>query len=136
MKNRSKWMGSWLAVLVLAVAAPALADHHKGHGKRDGQTGQPGAAGQNQGPSPEQRAKMATAHEQMAACLRSTRSMSDCHRDMRSAHEAACQNGGCGMHHGKGGHHGGGGDHGHHADDDHDHGNPGAAAGSSTTPAK
>lgn len=123
-------MGFGLAMIVLALAMPALADRHEGHGKNRGQAGQAG-------PTPEQRAKMATAHEQMAACLRTTRPIGDCHRDMRAAHEAACANGGCGKHHG--GHHGGrDGEHGHGRDHDHhdDDGNTGAGANTSTTPSK
>ena len=35
----------------------------------------------------EMRAKMAAAHEQMAACLKSDRPMADCHADMMKLHE-------------------------------------------------
>jgi hypothetical protein len=38
------------------------------------------------------RAKMASAHEQMAACLRSDRPMAECHDEMMKQHEM--------MHHG------------------------------------
>jgi len=35
----------------------------------------------------EMRTKMAAAHEQMAACLKSDRPMADCHADMMKVHE-------------------------------------------------
>jgi len=38
-------------------------------------------------PSKEMRAKMANAHEQMAACLRSDRPMVECHEEMMKQHE-------------------------------------------------
>jgi hypothetical protein len=38
-------------------------------------------------PSKEMRAKMASAHEQMAACLRSDRPMAECHDEMMKQHE-------------------------------------------------
>jgi len=38
--------------------------------------------------SKETREKMASVHEQMAACLRSTKSLDDCHHEMMKAHEA------------------------------------------------
>lgn len=43
-------------------------------------------------PSKEMRAKMASAHEQLAACLRSERPMAECHDEMMKQHEM--------MHHG------------------------------------
>jgi hypothetical protein len=36
-------------------------------------------------PSKDQRNKMATAHEQMATCLRSDKSMEECHEEMRKS---------------------------------------------------
>lgn len=36
-------------------------------------------------PSKEQRAKMALAHEKMATCLRSDRTIEDCHHEMQSS---------------------------------------------------
>jgi hypothetical protein len=44
-------------------------------------------------PSGEMRAKMASAHEQFAACLRSDRPISGCHEEMMKQHEM--------MHHGR-----------------------------------
>jgi ribosomal protein L4 len=38
--------------------------------------------------SKEAREKMASAHEQMAACLRSAKSLDDCHHEMMKAHES------------------------------------------------
>lgn len=38
-------------------------------------------------PSKEMRAKMASAHEQLAACLRSDRPMAECHEEMMKQHE-------------------------------------------------
>jgi len=67
------------------------------------------------GPSKEQRESMAKAHEQMAACLRSSKSMKECHEAMHAACE---KNGGdCPMGHMHGEHEHGG--HGH----EHEHGN-------------
>jgi hypothetical protein len=43
-------------------------------------------------PSKEMRAKMASAHEQLAACLRSDRPIDECHDEMMKQHEM--------MHHG------------------------------------
>ena len=50
-------------------------------------------------PTKEMREKMASAHEQMAACLRSDRPTSDCHAEMMQHHDMM-------MHHGTGGHEG------------------------------
>ena len=38
-------------------------------------------------PTKEMREKMASLHEHMAACLRSAKSVDDCHHDMMEAHE-------------------------------------------------
>jgi|SRR5882672_10415239 len=38
-------------------------------------------------PSKEMRAKMASAHEQLAACLRSDRPIADCHEEMMKQHD-------------------------------------------------
>lgn len=46
-------------------------------------------------PSKELRAKMATMHEQMAACLRSDRSFSDCRSEMRKACQETMSGQGC-----------------------------------------
>lgn len=57
-------------------------------------------------PTTEQRAAMATMHEKLATCLRSTKTMKDCHQEMMEAckvNKDACPP----MmmhHHGKGGH--------------------------------
>lgn len=105
---------AWLTLLSFVIASPALAGHHegeqdtKGHAghamSKDAPDGAPAkATDKSKGPSPEQRAKMAAAHERMAACLRSTRPIQECHGDMR----AACKESGgqCGMgHHGQAGH--------------------------------
>ena len=55
--------------------------------------------------TPEQRGKMADAHDKMASCLRSDRPMKDCHEEMmKSCQEnmgkEGCPMGGMGMHHG------------------------------------
>lgn len=54
-------------------------------------------------PSKEMRAKMAVVHEQMAACLRTDRAMSDCHEQMmkechRLMGESGCPMMGMGKH--------------------------------------
>jgi hypothetical protein len=54
-------------------------------------------------PTKEMRAKMATLHEQMAACLRSDKSFSDCHSEMMKGcqqlmGERGCPMMGMGMH--------------------------------------
>jgi len=38
-------------------------------------------------PTKEQREKMAEAHEQMAACLRSDKAIEDCHKEMMKYHD-------------------------------------------------
>ncbi len=57
--------------------------------------------------TPEQRENMAKLHEQMANCLRSTKTMKECHEEMRKSCESLGANG-CpmmGWEHGKKGHH-------------------------------
>ncbi len=103
MKTRSNRMLGWLTVTLVALATPALADHHG-----DAKAGK----GSKMEPSPEDRAKMAAAHEKMAACLRSTKPMKECRTEMKKACEGMHAQGGCSM-----GHHGGDGsdmDHGMH----------------------
>ena len=75
-----------MAVMVglLALATPALADHHGDAAKAA--DGTPAKAGKP-APSPEDRAKMAEAHEKMAACLRSNRPMKECRSEMEKAHK-------------------------------------------------
>ena len=48
-------------------------------------------------PSKEMRAKMAAAHEQMAACLRSEKSMADCRKEMMKSHHELMGEQGCPM---------------------------------------
>lgn len=48
-------------------------------------------------PTKETRAKMATLHEQMAACLRSDKSMNDCRSEMMSACQKLMGDSGCPM---------------------------------------
>lgn len=116
MHRHTRLVLAWLTLLSFVIASPALADHHGGkhEGKQDTNghaghamsTDSPGdakATDKAKGPSPEQRAKMAAAHERMAACLRSNRPIQECHGEMR----AACKESGgqCGMgHHGRAGH--------------------------------
>ena len=45
----------------------------------------------------EQRSKMADAHEKMAACLRSTRPLKECHQEMKASCVAAMGKDGCPM---------------------------------------
>jgi hypothetical protein len=45
----------------------------------------------------EQRAKMADAHEKMAACLRSNRPLGECHDEMMKSCQETMGTGGCGM---------------------------------------
>lgn len=45
------------------------------------------AQGTRPPPTKEQREKMATAHEQVAACLRSDRAIEDCHAEMKKMHD-------------------------------------------------
>lgn len=103
MTKRTNRVLGWLAVALLAFAAPALAGHHEGPGKGAGKAN-------GQGPSPEQRARMAEHHERIAACLRSNRPIGECQAEMRASHAAmrkACEEAGeeCLM--GHPGHHGG-----------------------------
>jgi len=78
-KRTNRALG-WLAIALLAFAAPALAGHHEGQGKGAGRA-------DGKGPSVEQRARMAEHHEQMAACLRSDRPIGECRAQMRAMHE-------------------------------------------------
>ena len=48
-------------------------------------------------PTKETRAKMATIHEQMAACLRSDKSMNDCRSEMMTACQTLLGDSGCPM---------------------------------------
>ena len=62
------------------------AGHHGHHGMGHGlDAGQP--------PSAEQRAKMAEHHERLAACLRSTRPIGECHAEMKRHHGGAKRGG-------------------------------------------
>jgi hypothetical protein len=49
------------------------------------------------GPSKEQRAQMASAHEKMASCLRSDRSIDECRREMRASCVSSFGEQGCPM---------------------------------------
>jgi hypothetical protein len=51
--------------------------------------------GQTSEPSRETRDKLATLHEQMAACLRSDKSFSECHAQMQKACQASLGKQGC-----------------------------------------
>ncbi len=66
-KIRVPYIAAGLALLLVAGAAFA---------------GSASDAGQSE-PSKEMRAKMATLHEQMAACLRSDKTMTECRSEMR-----------------------------------------------------
>ncbi|MFO0691223.1 MAG: hypothetical protein U0900_21170 [Myxococcota bacterium] len=127
----------WMTILMLAFAAPALADSHGSNGKGKGQSksAAPAQSSSSQGttpgstgPSAEQRAKMADAHEKMAACLRSSRPINECHAEIAKAHHATGHGCDCAhCEHGEGkctnegegscerGHHGEG-HHGHHGE--------------------
>lgn len=48
-------------------------------------------------PSKEMRAKMASAHEQMATCLRSEKSMAQCHKEIMKSHHELMGEHGCPM---------------------------------------
>jgi len=94
MSKRPNRLLGWTTIGLLALAAPAFAGHHEG-GKDAKGKGADAAARPE--PSAADRAKMADAHEKMAACLRSSRPMKECRAEMRKAH---------GGMHGKGGMHG------------------------------
>jgi len=84
MTTRTNRLLGWLAVSLLALATPALADHHGDAAKAaDAKPAKTGKAA----PSPEDRAKMAEAHEKMAACLRSDRPVKECRSEMKKAHK-------------------------------------------------
>ncbi len=113
MKISSKLVLAVLTLGALALATPALADSHGKADPSDKAAGQ-GNAGQGKAwgsdPSPEDRAKMADAHQRMAECLRSSRPMKECRDEMKKAHAGFahgqdCPHGeACPKH---GGHHGG-----------------------------
>lgn len=105
MTRRTTRMLCWMTGLMLAAATPALADSHEAHGKGHGKGHEKSAATgkSGTGPSAETRAKMATAHEKMAACLRSTRPIDECHAEMRKACHESGHGSECSMgHHGEG----------------------------------
>lgn len=84
MTTRKNRLLGWFAVSLLALATPALADHHGDAAKAaDAKPAKTGKAA----PSPEDRAKMAEAHEKMAACLRSNRPMKECRSEMGKVHK-------------------------------------------------
>ncbi len=85
----------WMTILMLAVAAPALADSHAGKGKNKGHEKNAASDKSGKGPSAESRVEMAEAHEKLAACLRSTRPIDECHAEMAKAHHGAGQSCAC-----------------------------------------
>ncbi len=76
-KIRSKTQGRsalFTGIALLCTAGIALADD-------------PSSSSRPQ-PTKEQREKMAEAHDQIAACLRSDKSMDECHSEMKKYHDA------------------------------------------------
>ena len=134
MKLRTNRLTGFLAIALLAFASPALADHHEKTdktGKSDKASPAAGTTAKT-GPSPELRAKMADAHQQMAECLRSTRPIEECHAEMHKAHEA-CEKShgeGCMMGHREEGEH-----HGHQSVDHESHGKPATSTPAPSTTA-
>lgn len=84
MTKRTNRALGWLAVALLAFAAPALAGQPEGAGKGPGKGP---ASAERKPPTAEQRVKMAEHHERIAACLRSTRPIEECRAEMRTMHE-------------------------------------------------
>lgn len=66
----------------------------------------PPSSGPTTGVTKETREKMAVLHEQMAACLRSDKSMADCHAEMRRSCQESLGVQGCPMMRMGNGHHG------------------------------
>ncbi len=88
-------MKVWILVIAFVFSASGtIASAGEGKGKARGH------GAKQEEPSPEQRAKMAEHHEKMAACLKSEKTVKECHEEMHKACESA--GGDCGMH-GKGG---------------------------------
>ena len=87
MKLRSRLVLAAALVCALVVSAPAFADSHGRSAKSDptSETAKQGPGGRRE-PSAEDRAKMADAHQKMAECLRSDRSMKECRGEMKKAH--------------------------------------------------
>jgi len=85
MKNRSTLIPG--ALLVLGLSTPAMAN----------EAAKEVASSKTEMPmmSADQRQKMANAHQQMADCLKSDKSMSECHEQMRSACSEASDKGAC-----------------------------------------
>ncbi len=117
MKIRTNSLLGFLAIGLISLASPALADPHEKTEKAE-KTGQSA----KREPSPEARAKMADAHQKMAECLRSTRPIQECKAEMHKTCEGMHGEGGCSM--------------GHHAEDaahehgtDHKHGAKNGATG-------
>jgi hypothetical protein len=57
----------------------------------------PSAASASAGPSKEMREKMATLHEQLAACLRSDKPIAECHKEAMKHHHELMGTEGCPM---------------------------------------
>ena len=84
-KAASQNIGALLIGLAVFLSAPIAA------------TAEP-ASGHDTALTKEQREKMAVVHEQMAACLRSDKSLADCHKEaMKSCRDAMMGKGGCPM---------------------------------------
>jgi len=98
MTSRTNRMLGWLTVSLIASATPALADHHES-GAQSGH-GMHGKSEKMQ-PTPEDRAKMADAHQRMADCLRSSRPIEECKAEMKKSCKEMHGGEGCSM-----GHHG------------------------------
>ena len=96
MTTRTNRMLGWLTVSLLALASPALADHHEDAAKAG--DAKPGKS-EKAAPSPADRAKMADAHQKMADCLRSTRPVKECRTEMKKSCEGMHGAGGCSMRH-------------------------------------
>ena len=96
MTTRTNRMLGWLTVSLLALASPALADHHESQVK-------PGDAKHGKHAkmelTPEARAKRADAHQRMADCLRSTRPLAECRAEMKKSCDGMHGAGGCSMGH-------------------------------------
>jgi hypothetical protein len=81
-----------LCAMVLGTLAIAPPVHADSHGKKpDGAAAKSAKEQTPAGPTAEDRAKMADAHQKMAECLRSTRPIQECRAEMKKTHDGWAQ---------------------------------------------
>lgn len=90
-ENKMKIASALLSVLTLSLIVTSASFASEGKKSKMGYQKMPMEM------TKEQRQEMATHHEKMALCLRSDRTMADCHKEMRAACDEKMGMGGCPM---------------------------------------